>query len=176
MSEQFQIRVEKPADYPAITRVHDLAFGRTDEGLLVEKIRNSDTFLPELAFVATIGSEIIGHVLFSRVYIDAHSGPKPVLALAPLAVHPDFQRQGVGDKLSRTGIEKARQLGYDGIIVLGQPSYYPRFGFAAATELGIESPFPLNDPAAFMALELRDGALDDCSGTVVYPEFFTDPD
>lgn len=176
MPENFEIRVEEPGDYAGVSSVHDLAFKRPDEGILVEKIRKSDTFIPELSFVAVAGNQIVGHVIFSRVYIDAASGSKPVLALAPLAVHPEYQGKGVGTKLTNAGIKKAKQLGWRAMIVLGQPTYYPRFGFEPATEYGIECPFPLNDPNAFMAMELHDEGLDDASGTVVYPSFFSELD
>jgi putative acetyltransferase len=173
VSTDVEIRVEQPEDYEEIFRVHESAFERRDEGHLVDKIRNSDSYIPELSFVAVDNGKIVGHVLFSRVLVDTSSGSKEVLALAPLAVDPASQQMGVGTKLTRTAIDKARQLGWNAVIVLGQPSYYPRFGFQPAHEWGIESPFPLNDPSAFMAIELKEGALDEYAGTVIYPEFFT---
>lgn len=177
MAGDVKIRTEKEADFAEIARVHDEAFQRTAEAALVEKIRKSDTYIPELSFVAVDGDKIVGHVLFSIVEIDCGGGSKKkVLALAPLAVHPAHQRHGVGSKLTRHGIDRARALGWDAIIVLGQPSYYPRFGFRQAYDFAIESPFPLNDPGAFMVLELKEDALSECSGLVVYPDFFMELD
>jgi putative acetyltransferase len=176
VAAEIQIRLEQPADYENIFRIHELAFKRPDEGHLVDKIRKSDSYIPDLSYVAVQDGQIVGHVLFSRVRIDTAAGPKPVLALAPLAVHPDHQKEGIGSKLTRTAIADAKKMGWTAVIVLGQPTYYPRFGFQPAHEFGIESPFPLNDPSAFMALELQDGALEGSEGMVVYPDFFIEID
>ncbi len=172
MANEIEIREEQPSDFQSISRVHEQAFFRMDEGILVDKIRKSDSYIPELSFVALADGQIVGHVLFSIVHIDAAT-KKQVLALAPLAVLPEYQKKGVGAKLTRHGIERSRELGWTAVIVLGQATYYPRFGFEPAHKFGIESPFPLNDPGAFMALELQEDALSDSVGPVVYPEFFT---
>ena len=172
MSREIVIRQETPADKDAVRNVHQLAFGRPDESGLVESISQSNSYIPELSFVALIDNQVVGHVLFSIVHIDTEPDVKPVLALAPLAVHPQYQRIGVGDRLTRHGIAEAKSRGWDAVIVLGQPSYYPRFGFQPSHEYGIESPFPLNDPSAFMVMELKEDALENCCGTVVYPNFF----
>lgn len=172
MANDIEIRVEQPSDYAAIDEVHEMAFSRPDEGILVDKIRKSDTYIPELSFVALIDGKIVGHVLFSIVHIDAEQ-KKPVLALAPLAVLPEYQNKGVGSKLTLHGIKRARELGWRAMIVLGQATYYPRFGFEPAHKYGIQCPFPLNDPGAFMAMELQEDSLVDSMGAVVYPDFFT---
>lgn len=172
MNKEIVIRQETPADVEAVKNVHQLAFGRPDESALVESIRQSDSYIPELSFVALIDDQIVGHVLFSIVHIDTEPEPKRVLALAPLAVRPDYQRVGVGARLTHHGLAEAKARGWDAVIVLGQPSYYPRFGFQPSHEFGIESPFPLNDPSAFMVMEMAEDALENCSGMVVYPDFF----
>lgn len=174
MANEFEIRVEQPSDYSSIERVHEQAFSRKDEGVLVSKIRASESYIPELSFVAVSDGEIVGHVLFSVVHIDAET-KKPVLALAPLAVLPEWQKRGVGGQLTRHGLKRSKELGWKAVIVLGQSTYYPRFGFEPAHKFGVECPFPLNDPGAFMAIELEEDALVDSVGTVVYPEFFMQP-
>ena len=93
------------------------------------------------------------------------------MALAPVAVLPEFQKQGIGSELIREGLKACQQLGYDSVIVLGHPEYYPKFGFKQADTWGIKDPF--GAPAeAFMALELKKGALEGASGIVEYPDEF----
>jgi putative acetyltransferase len=94
-----------------------------------------------------------------------------MLGLAPVAVLPDYQRQGIGGVLIRHGIEECARLNCQAIVVLGHPEYYPRFGFIPANQKGLKCEYSVPDEA-FMVLELECGALDGCSGTVKYrPEF-----
>jgi len=93
------------------------------------------------------------------------------LVLAPMAVLPEFQRQGIGGKLIREGLNKAKELGFDSVTVLGHKDYYPRFGFERASKWNIKSPFEVPDEA-FMAIELKPGALAEKTGTLEYPEEF----
>src|SRR5665647_3709714 len=86
-----------------------------------------------------------------------------------MSVRPEFQKQGIGSELIREGLKTCLQLGYDSVIVLGHPEYYPKFGFKQADTWGIKDPF--GAPAeAFMALELKEGALEGASGMLEYPE------
>ena len=95
----------------------------------------------------------------------------PALALAPMAVHPEFQSQGIGSRLVREGLERCRNLGHRIVVVVGHPEFYPRFGFTPARAKGLEAPFPVPDEA-FMVTELVPGALDGVSGMIVYPAPF----
>lgn len=168
----FEIRSEIPSDYPAITEVNDFAFGQSNEGKLVENLRENPKFIPELSFVAEVDGKIAGHILFFPVVIKLEDGKeKETISLAPLAVLPEFQRQGIGGELIREGIKACQRLGYDSIIVLGHPEYYPKFGFRQANSWGITDPFgaPVE---AFMALELKKGALGGAAGIVEYPDEF----
>jgi putative acetyltransferase len=167
------VRLEEPEDREAVAVVHRDAFGRSDEADLVEALRGCPAFLPELSLVAVEppAGRVIGHVLFSPIEVRGERGSHPALALAPVAVLGPRQGRGVGSALIRDGLERARALGHALVIVVGHPAYYPRFGFLPATARGIRAPFAVRDEA-FMALELRPGALAGVSGEVVYPAPF----
>jgi putative acetyltransferase len=166
-----EIRPESPADVPAVFRVHQLAFGQDAEPRLVDALRGSSAFLPELSLLALDGSEVVGHVLFTRVVVRDGGEAHEALALAPMAVLPSHQNRGIGSALVRRGLEEARALGHRVVIVVGHPGYYPRFGFVPAKPLGIRAPFEVPDEA-FFALELQPGALRGVAGVVEYPPEF----
>jgi len=119
---------------------------------------------------ATTDDEVIGHILFSKIKIVGDMVFE-ALALAPMAVIPEFQKQGIGSRLINAGIEKAREMGFDSIIVLGHEAYYPKFGFQRASRWSIKCPFEVPDDA-FMAIELTEKALEGRAGTVQYPDEF----
>ena len=93
------------------------------------------------------------------------------LGLAPMAVAPEYQQQGIGSALVRSGLEHCRAAGYKAVIVLGHPRYYPRFGFVPASHFNIRSQYDAPDEA-FMALELEPGALGEIGGVVKYHPLF----
>jgi putative acetyltransferase len=130
----------------------------------------SEWAVPELEFVAEDEGQIVGHLLFSHVDVLTDGGPQQVLALGPLAVRPDRQRQGIGIALTRAGLAAADELGEPLVVVLGHRTYYPRFGFVRSDELSISPPpeYPQSD---FFALPLAayDPTL---RGRVVYPPTF----
>ena len=165
------IRAEETADRSAVFRVNAEAFGQEDEARLVDALRGSSAFIPELSLVAVRGGEVVGHILFTRISIRSHDACASALALAPMAVLPACQRLGIGSALVREGLEQARRLGHTAVIVVGHPDYYPRFGFRDAAGSGIRAPFPVS-PGAFMALALSPGALDGIAGEVEYPPEF----
>ena len=121
------------------------------------------------SLVAGRQGRLIGHILFSRMWVETAGGPVTAVALAPMAVLPEHQRQGIGGILIKEGLERMRGLGERIVLVLGHPDYYPRFGFSAQVASGLSSPF---HPEAFMALELSPGALDGIRGSVRYPAAF----
>lgn len=167
------IRPEQIVDYEQIAEVNRLAFGRETEARLVERLRDAPEYHPELSLVAVDGNQIIGHILFSLIAIDSHKGWIPALALAPLAVIPNRQYQGVGSALVEQGIQVCYKLGHRIIVVLGHADYYPHFGFQRASKFEIYCSFAVPDEA-FMVLGLGPNALKDVKGTVVYPEPFSD--
>ncbi len=165
-----EIRREEKKDHTIVYEINRLAFGQENESQLIEKIRKGSNFVPELSLIAEIDNKIVGHILFSRIKIVGGSVFES-LALAPMAVIPEFQKQGIGGKLIKKGIEKAKELGFDSIIVLGHKEYYPKFGFQRASKWSIECPFEVPDEA-FRAIELTEKAFEGKAGTVQYPEEF----
>ena len=167
-----EIRQENKDDIKEIYEINTLAFGQENEAKLVDLLRDSDTFVPELSLVATIDNKIVGHILFTKIKIaDDKQNEFDSLALAPMAVKPDIQKNGIGGQLIRAGLDKARELNFKSVIVLGHEHYYPKFGFVPTNKWNINSPFevPTN---VFMGLELMEGGLKNVSGTVKYPKEF----
>ncbi|WP_293677058.1 GNAT family N-acetyltransferase [uncultured Phenylobacterium sp.] len=159
------IRYARAADHPAITQINTLAFGQPDEAALIARLRAGGDVLFEL--VSETEGAVDGHILFSRLWADSTA---LFAALAPMSVHPDRQRAGLGSALVRAGLESAREFGAHGVLVLGHPAYYPRFGFAAETAGKISAPYA--GSPAFMALALEHGAFDHPL-SVAYPAAFS---
>ncbi|MFC0186822.1 GNAT family N-acetyltransferase [Fictibacillus aquaticus] len=165
------IRPEQIQDIAAIREVNDLAFKGENESKLVEAIRQSEFFVPELSLVALHDNQVIGHILFSIISIETEAGPVPTLALAPMSVRPQYQNQGIGSSLVKEGLQKCRQLGYKHTAVLGHPEFYSKFGFTPSVTKGIAAPFPVPDEV-FMVIELQENSLDSIKGKVKYPSAF----
>lgn len=161
------VRAERDADHLAIRVVNEAAFGGREEADLVEALRADRAVL--LSLVAEIDNQVVGHVLFGRMSIESATGLVPAVALAPMAVRPGYQRQGIGSRLVKDGLHLLRSLGERIVIVVGHPAYYPRFGFSSETARLLDGPFPRE---AFMAIELEPGALGGVRGRVRYPDAF----
>lgn len=171
------IRQEKPEDYLSVFQLIEKAFSDEkysdhQEHFLVERLRHSKAFVPELSLVGIVGKNIVGHILLTEITIKNAKNKFKSLALAPVSVLPEFQGKGIGGKLIEAAHQRARDLGYTSIILLGHEKYYPRFGYRLADEFGIALPFDVPKENC-MAIELQPDALKNIHGEVVYPkEFF----
>jgi putative acetyltransferase len=163
-----QVRTETASDFDAVRMVNERAFGEPAEALLVDALRGLDA---AISLVATIDGRVVGHILFTPVQVERAGSGLSAMGLAPMAVLPEFQKQGIGSALITAGLDACRARLHDLVVVLGHPGYYPRFGFvvAAAHGLTCEYPAPIE---AFMVVELTPGAFARAGGLVRYrPEF-----
>jgi putative acetyltransferase len=163
------IRAERPQDERRIAEVTTQAFGKEHEARMIDTIRASDGYVPELSLVAELEGEIVGHVLLS--YVGLARRDRRVLELGPISVAPEHQRTGIGSALVREALRRADDRGEPLVLVLGHAEYYPRFGFRPANELGISPPDPKIPDEVFLAIPLQayDPAL---KGRVVFPPAF----
>lgn len=160
------VRQESPIDYPSIYNINIAAFKRGEEANLVDRLRSTDSFIPELSLVACVDNKAIGYILFTKIHIIGENNSEESLALAPISVYPEWQDKGVGKILINEGISRAKAIGYKSVIVFGHEEYYPKFGFVPTNKWGIKPPF--NVPAKlFMGLELQSKAFANFEGAVV---------
>jgi predicted N-acetyltransferase YhbS len=167
-----EFRREDNSDRDQIYRIHQNAFQRDDEAQLVEKLRKNNQFNPNLSFVALVDKKIIGHILFTPIQISSKSISS--LALAPISILSEYQRQGIGSQLIEYALNQLKSQGFPSVIVLGHEHFYPKFGFLPAKKYNIQAPIPLENENCFMALELKPQAfpIDDKEGIVQYlPDF-----
>jgi predicted N-acetyltransferase YhbS len=146
------VRPEEDADRDAVRAVHLASFVSAEEADLVDALRESGDYMQSLSSVALDGGAVIGHVGFSRARLEG--ADVDILVLAPLAVLPPHQRQGVGPALIGSSIERAEGTDFPAVVVLGHRAYYPRFGFEPAGAIGIDPPFETRADA-WMARRLR---------------------
>jgi putative acetyltransferase len=163
-----RIRPETDADRAAIHAVNKAAFPTPAEADLVEVLRRRTVQLVSL--VAEVDGEIVGHILFSPVSLTGHPQLN-LMGLGPMAVVPPQQHKGVGSALVREGLRRCKQLGCHGVVVLGHPDYYPRFGFIPASRYKIRSEYAVPE-GVFMITELKPGSLGNSSGVIHYDEAF----
>ncbi len=164
-------RREQTADRDALYQLHLAAFKQQEEAILVDWLRKSEAYIPDLSLVLEEDGHLIGHILFTRAQIQYAQGLIDTFALAPVSIHPTHQAQGQGGRLISEGINRAKQENYPHIFVLGYPGYYPRFGFQKASNWRVSCPFEVPDEA-FMALELTPGSLQNRVGELVHASPF----
>ena len=158
------IRPEQPKDIPAIHTLNTSAFPTDAEARLVDALRANGKAI--YSFVAVDEQDtVLGHVLYSPVTTPL---PSHGLGLAPVAVRPEFQGQGIGSKLIRASLTEIKADGYDFVVLLGSPEYYHRFGFQTASAFGLQNEYGVDEE--FMALNLSGRELP--SGLVRYTDEF----
>ena len=188
IKEKITIRPEEHRDYKSIVSLILRSFREgtdysdgTDIIALVEEIRDSEYHIPALSFVAELDGEIVGHFLFSRFPLSktpegSHGGANDtdLVMLAPVSVHADHLRQGIGSEMLRQGIEKVKEMGYRGITVEGDYHFYNTVGFRTSAEFGIcpTEGFPMTEPRCMMCMETYPGSLKDKGGYVVYDMYY----
>lgn len=165
------VRQETPIDYPSVYNINIAAFKHGEEAKLVDRLRSSSTFIPELSLVACVDNNVVGYILFTKINIVGNGDNRESLALAPVSVLPEWQKRGIGSILINRGLELAKELGYKSVIVLGHEDYYPRFGFSPTNKWGIKPPFNIPEKL-FFGLELEENAFANLDGTVVYSKEF----
>jgi putative acetyltransferase len=171
------LRPARADELDAVLRIHRLAFGAEDEAVLVRRLLVDRSAQPCVSLVALDGTEPVGHVLFTRATLVGEDETRTAL-LAPMAVLPTHQGQGLGAALVQAGIAVLRAQGVELVFVLGHPAYYPRHGFVPAGALGLEAPYPI--PAehadAWMVQGLWKGILGQARGRVVPAETLRRPE
>jgi putative acetyltransferase len=162
------IRLERPDDAPQVRQVNALAFGQPAEADLVDGLRTACA--EALSFVAEDGTEIVGHILFTPVVLEGRF--EAGMGLAPMAVRPDRQRQGIGSQLVRRGLDALRERGCPFVVLVGHPAYYPRFGFEPASKHGLVSQWEGIPDRAFMVMILDERAMEGVSGVARFRDEF----
>ncbi|WBV61464.1 N-acetyltransferase [Chryseobacterium camelliae] len=171
------IRQEEEKDHQHVFQLIEEAFKSMEhsdhqEQFLVERLRQSEAFIPELSLVAeNEHGEIVGHILFTKLKIINDSETFESLALAPVSVKPEFQNRGIGGQLITSGHLIAKKLGYGSVILIGHEKYYPMFGYQKTTNFGISFPFEVPEENG-MAIELTENSLKNIKGTIKYPKEF----
>ena len=177
MNQTVTVRKENSSDCNYVIELTDKAFESLEisdhnEGKLVEKLRMAPTFIEELSLVAESNGQVVGHILFTPIVIENGAQQFQSLVLGPVSVLPEFQKQGIGSQLILAGHQKARELEFQSVILIGHPDYYPRFGYKPASSWGIKTRIPLPSDDVFMAIELTEDALTNVSGMVIFPPEF----
>ena len=176
--EGLHIRTELESDFDEIHEVIKAAFAnqpysQQTEHHLVQKLRQSDAYVPDLGLVAVKNSQIVGHILLTKIQLrDGNKDASETgLTLAPVSVRPDAQLKGIGGLLIQEAHNRARQLGYRFVLLIGHAEYYPKFGYRQASTFNIDVPFD-SPPQNVMVKELYENALQNICGSVIYPKAF----
>lgn len=171
-----RIRKEESRDFKSVFELIRDAFEKEEmsdhqEQYLVERLRSSDAFVPELSLVAEVDEKIVGYILLTKIKIIESEKVSEALALAPIAILPAYQGKGLGGQLIRYAHETASALGFGIVVLLGHENYYPKFGYEMAKKYGVKLPFEVPDENC-MVIGLKENALQQVNGTVEYPKEF----
>ena len=163
------IRNEERKDGAAVHALNVAAFETPAEANLVDALRQQARHV--ISLVAEENFAVVGHIMFSPVKLSGHS-ELLIMGLAPMAVTPEHQRNGIGSALVRAGLEQCKELGCGAVVVLGHPEFYPRFGFSPSASFDISCEYEVPEEV-FMILQLQSGFLDGVSGKVEYHSAFS---
>lgn len=163
------IRDELSSDIEKIWKINTDAFGTEDEANLVNALRSSGCSY--ISLVAETEDKVVGYILFTPVELSGNQNNLKIAGLAPMAVSSQYQNKGIGSKLVKAGLDHCKSLGYDAVVILGHPNYYPKFGFIPSVKFGIKSEYEVPDEV-FMILELVQGSLKNHKGIIKYHEAF----
>ena len=170
--EMTDIRSEKPEDIEAVRTLNKLAFHQETEGVIIDKIRSNCNEI--FSLIAELDNKVIGHILFSPVMLKSDHSELKGMGLGPMAVLPEFQNRGIGSSLVNHGLKLVKEAGYPYVIVLGHPSYYPRFGFQPASKFQFQCQWEDVPDEAFMALIFDKKEIKDNAGTIFYRDEFNE--
>ncbi len=168
----FVIRAESPPDHPSVSSLLTAAFGSPAVARLVEAIRASGEFVPELSLVAETGELVVGHVMISYATIGDDEVQNSIALLSPLAVAPDFQRRGVGSALVKQVTALADERGEPVVVLEGSPAFYGRLGFEYSVPYGIHIALPSWAPREASQVLRLGNYTNRVRGQVVYPPAF----
>jgi putative acetyltransferase len=171
-SKQIRIREERANDIHQVRSLNDAAFGQPTEGHIVDRLRAADGEVVSL--VAVLDEKVVGHIFFSPVTVETELGLIKGMGLAPMAVVPGHQREGVGSELVTEGLKRIRKKGYPFVVVLGHEAYYSRFGFRPASGYGLKCQWEGVPDGAFMAIIYNKDRMKGLSGTVYYRKEFNE--
>ena len=177
--QQIRIREAGDSDLNDVLCVERLAFGRDEEAELVRELLRDPSAKPILSLLAFKDDLPVGHILFTNAHLEHSQNPAIEIAiLAPLAIVPDAQKQGIGGKLIKTGLELLSKSGVGLVFVLGHPEYYPKHGFQPAGYLGFETPYsiPKENAAAWMVQALRPEIIGSVFGKVICADTLNKPE
>jgi putative acetyltransferase len=163
------IRLETAGDAEQVRVVHERAFGQTLEADLVERLRQA---CPEALSLVADDRGIVGHILFTPVLVESDDQPTRGMGLAPMAVLPYRQRQGIGSQLVRHGLDMLRARRCPFVVVVGHPQYYPRFGFDRASAHGVACQWTGVPDEAFMIAVLDTNVMRTVAGIARYRDEF----
>ena len=178
MDSEITIRGERPDDSRRITDIVRRAYAHVSysdhrEHLMIERLRETDAYIPALSLLAEIGEEAVGHILLTQAQIQSERSAVATLALAPLSVVPEAQSRGVGKRLVVAAHQRAVELGFRTIVLIGIPTYYPQFGYERMSRYPITLPFDAPDENC-MILPLKPQSLDNVAGVVQYAKGWLD--
>jgi len=168
--KDMKIREETSTDFKGVWELNAAAFETEVEANLVNLLRESG--ISYISLVAEQNEKMIGHILFTPVVLEGDNSGIKLAGLAPMAVIPNLQKLGIGSRLVAEGIKHCKSMGFDAIVVLGHPEYYPRFGFVPSVNYNIVSEYDVPDEA-FMILELNKGCLKGKQGKIKYHKAFS---